>query len=211
MDWYQILGYVASVIVVISMMMRSIKVLRWVNMIGAGFFATYGFLINALPVGFLNLFIVFIDIYYLIQAQVRKEYFKVLNTNSENEYLVQFLDYYKDDIKKYYPNFDFKQQNCQYIFFVLQNMSVAGVVLAKEYKNGVLEIVLDYTSPQYRDFKVGRYLYNVYIDKFNQAGYRELINFSSNKKTEKYLKKMGFDEIAIDNKKCFSKKITESV
>ncbi len=207
MDWYQILGYVASVIVLISMMMRSIKVLRWVNMTGAAVFAIYGFLINALPVGFLNLFIVFINIYYLIQSYIRKDYFKTFNTKTENEYLIQFLDFYKDDIKKYFPNFVYNQQNLKYSFFILRNMSVAGIVLAKEKDNKVLEVVLDYTIPEYRDFKVGKYLYTDYADKFAEAGYTKLVVYSEIKKTVQYLKKMGFAETTFDGKKCYLKEI----
>ena len=61
------LGYAASLIVLISLLMSSIKKLRWINLAGALLFGIYGFMIQSLPTGFMNLGIVIIDIYYLVK------------------------------------------------------------------------------------------------------------------------------------------------
>ena len=47
-------GYLASVLVVISLMMRSIVRLRWINLVGAACFTAYGILISAYPVAALT-------------------------------------------------------------------------------------------------------------------------------------------------------------
>ena len=60
-------GYLASVVVAISLMMSSIKKLRWWNLIGAALFVAYGIAISAYPVALVNFFIVLIDAYYLIK------------------------------------------------------------------------------------------------------------------------------------------------
>ena len=60
--WIEWFGYAASVVVAISLMMSSIVKLRWFNLTGATMFSAYGFVIGAWPVGFLNLFIVAINI-----------------------------------------------------------------------------------------------------------------------------------------------------
>jgi uncharacterized membrane protein len=60
-------GYLASVVVAISLMMANIKKLRWWNLVGAGLFVAYGLAIDALPVALVNFFIVLIDIYYLVK------------------------------------------------------------------------------------------------------------------------------------------------
>ncbi|MCG9713898.1 YgjV family protein [Shewanella insulae] len=66
-------GYLASVVVAISLMMSNIKKLRWWNLIGAGLFVAYGLAIGALPVALVNFFIVLIDIFYLVKLyQVAK-------------------------------------------------------------------------------------------------------------------------------------------
>lgn len=60
-------GYLALVVVAISLMMSNIKKLRWWNLIGAALFVAYGVAIDAYPVALVNFFIVLIDIYYLVK------------------------------------------------------------------------------------------------------------------------------------------------
>ena len=60
MDWLSRFNTIA-----LSMTMSSILKFRWINLFGALTFSTYGFLIGAWPVGFLNAFIALVDIYYL--------------------------------------------------------------------------------------------------------------------------------------------------
>ena len=60
-------GYLASVVVAISLMMSNIKKLRWWNLIGAALFVAYGLAIDALPVALVNFFIVLIDAYYIVK------------------------------------------------------------------------------------------------------------------------------------------------
>ena len=66
-SWVEWFGYAASVVVAISLTMSSIVKLRWLNLAGAAMFSTYGFIIGALPVGFLNLFIVVINVVHLVR------------------------------------------------------------------------------------------------------------------------------------------------
>ena len=61
------LGYLASVLVAISFLMKSIDKLRFVNMLGAICFVIYAVAINALQVALINSFIVCINVYYLIK------------------------------------------------------------------------------------------------------------------------------------------------
>ncbi|GAA5192265.1 YgjV family protein [Ferrimonas gelatinilytica] len=58
-------GYAASVLVAISLMMTDIKKLRWWNTAGCALFSAYGVAISAYPVALLNGFIVLVNLYYL--------------------------------------------------------------------------------------------------------------------------------------------------
>ena len=72
---YEIIGYSASALVAISLMMSSIVKLRVINLIGAALFTLYGLLIGAYPVAVLNFTIVLIDLYYLRETIKSKVYF----------------------------------------------------------------------------------------------------------------------------------------
>ena len=66
MNYVEIIGYAASILVAISLTMSQILKLRIYNLIGALAFCIYGFLIPAYPIFFVNGFIVCINIYYLV-------------------------------------------------------------------------------------------------------------------------------------------------
>lgn len=63
------LGYAASAAVLISFLMKSIRVLRTVNTIGCLLFIGYGILIGSIPVIITNAAIVLINAYYLMQTK----------------------------------------------------------------------------------------------------------------------------------------------
>jgi hypothetical protein len=60
---FEIIGYVSSILIAISLMMSSILRLRIINLIGAVLFTIYGLGIRAYPVAAVNFLIVLIDLY----------------------------------------------------------------------------------------------------------------------------------------------------
>ena len=62
----ELIGYIASVMIFISILSSSILKLRIINLVGSGIFAVYGFLIGSIPTGLMNTLIVIVNIYYLI-------------------------------------------------------------------------------------------------------------------------------------------------
>ena len=63
--WIEYVGYVASILIGISMFMKNIVKLRFINLLGSLLFTFYGFTIKAYPVAIVNLIIVFTNIYYI--------------------------------------------------------------------------------------------------------------------------------------------------
>jgi len=72
-NFVECLGYLASVLVAISFLMKSINKLRLMNMIGGIFFVIYAVAINAIPVALINLFTVCINLYYLTKKNASKQ------------------------------------------------------------------------------------------------------------------------------------------
>lgn len=73
LNWVEMIGYCGSGLVVVSLMMKSIMKLRWINLTGAIFFVVYGGFIKSNPVIVLNLFIVIADIYHIIRLRKNPE------------------------------------------------------------------------------------------------------------------------------------------
>jgi hypothetical protein len=157
---YEIIGYAASVLVAISLMMRSILRLRILNLIGALFFTVYGLVIQAYPVAGVNFFIVLINIYYLYQIFSTREYFHLLPMSPTDSYLQYFLDFYKNEIREIDPAFSFELNDRQWIFFSLRDLVPAGLFIAEQTGPDSLFVELDFVIPGYRDLKLGKFLYN---------------------------------------------------
>jgi hypothetical protein len=65
---FELLGYLASLFVAISLMMRSLTKLRLINLVGALLFIAYGLVIGAYPVAVMNTFILLVNLYHLQHA-----------------------------------------------------------------------------------------------------------------------------------------------
>ncbi|HZJ24921.1 MAG TPA: hypothetical protein VFD54_16505, partial [Anaerolineales bacterium] len=130
-DSVELIGYLGSILVAISLMMRSLLRLRIINLMGALFFTIYGVLLGAYPVAFLNGLIVCIDLYYLIQMWRQKDFFTFLEVSPKSEYLRTFVEFYKKDILGIIPSYTHKPEEDLLCFFILRNMMPAGLFIAK--------------------------------------------------------------------------------
>jgi len=190
-----LIGYVASFIILVSLLMSSVKKLRLINLIGAIIFGVYGFMIVSYPTAVMNLGIAVIDIYYLVKMHQEKDHFKMVPIEKNSNLLIDFLDQYKLDMAKYMDmNFDLKDDNIK-IYFVTRNAMPAGLFIAKPNGNK-LNILIDYTIPMYRDYKIGAYLYHESSSVCTSDDIVYLSSKPGNAKHKAYLEKMGF--IAIE-------------
>lgn len=73
-------------------------------------------------------------------------------------------------------------------YLVCTDAVPAGILLGKRMKEGTVEIILDYSTPAYRDCSVGAYLYS----KLPERGIHKLVYAGTGEKHEPYLRKMGF-------------------
>jgi hypothetical protein len=193
MDVYQIIGYIGSVLVAVSLMMKNILHLRWINFIGATVFAFYGYVVDAYPVFLLNTFIAVVDLYYLYEMNKKKELFSLMPVLDKNHlFLNKFLEFYNKDILKFFPDFnneDIKNANC---FFILRNLMPVGLFIYQEISDNQIKVVIDYAIPDYRDLKNGKFIYYAESNFLKENGYKELLAESSVKVHQKYLLNIGF-------------------
>lgn len=188
---YELIGYLGSILVAISLMMKSLVRLRTVNMVGAVVFIIYGLLIGAIPVVFLNTLILGVNVYNLWQMWRQKDYFTLMEVRAESAYLKHFLDFYSKEILEFIPTYLFKPKSEQLVLFVLRNMVPVGVLIVKPERDAAT-IFLDFVIPGYRDFRAGKFLYEESANFFRQKGIARLCSDSGNPRHETYLKRMGF-------------------
>lgn len=187
------IGYFASAIVLISLSLSSILRLRIVNLFGSVIFSFYGFFIGSLPVGIMNLLIVFFNLYYLQKLSFQKDKFEIIESDINQEFVRRFLNYFKKDIQKYFPEYKIQEANSQMVLLVMRNMNLAGLFIARK-ADDFLEVELDYVTPQYRDYKNGAFLFDHFKDAIKGEKYNRVKASSTVPQQIKYLKKIGFVE-----------------
>lgn len=187
-EWF---GYLASVVVAASLTMSSIVKLRWANLVGSALFSTYGFIIGSLPVGLLNLFIVIVNILYLIRMYREKDDFRIMKLSGDDEFLSYFLECHRQDIAKFFPNFAYAPDEKRSAYYLVKNATPIGVLVGTRLDTDVCMIELDYVGPQYRDFKMGSFVYGN-VDFFRKQGFRKLMTRVTGGAHDVYLERMQF-------------------
>ena len=192
-ELYEYIGYAGSILVDLSLMMKNILRLRVINLAGAAIFSLYGLLIGALPVFFMNGFIAFIDLYYLLEMFKKNEKFEIMPLiDQSHPYLNKFLKFYGNDIKKFFPELKFSDLKNAECYFVLRNLMPAGIFAYNFTSENEANIIIDYAVPDYRDFQNAKFLFKAEDDFFQAKNIKKITAKASIKKHSDYLKKIGF-------------------
>ncbi len=64
-----VIGYIGSVVVLVSFMMKDMTKLRWTNIAGCSIFIVYGVLLGSFPIILTNSAIVLVNFYYLFRKE----------------------------------------------------------------------------------------------------------------------------------------------
>jgi len=203
----EIIGYAGSIIIALSMLMPSIIRLRWMILIGNLVFIIYGASINSIPILILNAFNAIVNIIFLYKIYTKEEYFKLFQVRSNNLYLKYILDFHKKDIQHFFPFFEYNPCESTYSLFVLRNMQVAGVIIGTKLDEDTFRLDLDFAIPEYRDFKLGQFVYSKKIRFFKEHGFKKFVAVPLNHVHERYLLKMGFIASNNSGEKLFVKSI----
>lgn len=199
--FYEIIGYLASTLVVISITQKSILKLRLIGLMGSVTFLAYGLLIGAFPIVLVNVAAAAIHLYFLRRLVFRKaEVFSVLHVRAESHYLHNFLDFYHDDITtRFSPGFVYEPKPNQFAAFILRDVVPAGLFIGRNHDDGSVEVVVDYAIPQYRDFKMAPYLYSDDSGLFTDRGCTHLWSDVGSEVQADYLSRVGFSPTPTDD------------
>lgn len=185
----ELIGYLGSILVLVSMLMSSVIKLRIINTIGSIIFTFYAFAIQTYPTAILNVILVGVNIYNIVKLLKFTKQYDLVEVKAEDSFAGYFIEHYKTDIEIYFPDFKNIVSLYDAAYIVCCNADPAGILLGK--KNGdEIEISLEYTTPMYRDCSVGRFLY----EELDKKGIKKLIYITAERKHAEYLEKMGFSK-----------------
>lgn len=185
----ELVGYLGSVLVLISMLMTSVVRLRVINLIGSAVFTAYAILIRSYPTAFLNGCLVGVNIYQLLRLRrAAGKSYEIQAVGPGEGFAAWFLERYRDDIARYFPALDPEQAKRAEGFAVFYDDQAAGILLG-EREGELFRILLDYTTPSFRDCSVGEFLYASVPD----CGVKRLSGAADSAEHVAYMEKMGFD------------------
>lgn len=198
----EIVGYAASAFVVLALTRTSVVRLRLLSLIGSITFIVYGVLIESVPILITNASIAAINTWFL-----RKEFavgssagfdLGVSIIRPDSPFLEAFVNYHLDDIRSFQPNFSMPSTDPKYhdeVFVALltRDAAPAGLLIGRK-TDGRLRIDLDYVMAEYRDSRLGKWVYGAGADVFRNAGLTRLVADASTPSHAGYLRRMGFDE-----------------
>ncbi len=182
------IGYLGSALVLVSFLMASVVKLRVINSAGGLIFAVYALLIHSYPTALMNFCLVGINLYYLARLRHPDRHYTLIEEKKDSPVLQAFLRHYGQDIEGCFPGLEIETEDADVVCLVCHKMTPAGILLGKRREGGALEILLDYSTPEYRDCSVGKYLYS----RLPELGVDSLTYSREPLKHEAYLKKMGF-------------------
>ena len=196
---YEIIGYVGSAFIVVSLTRKSIVKLRLFGLAGTTAFLGYALLIEAYPIAIVNVIIIGIHLYFLRQLLSKKrDYFQILTVGKESRYLDYFLEYYDDQIREEQPDFVRDPSDDNVRAFILRDLVPAGLFIGRVCPDHSVEVLLDFVIPQYRDFRIGSYLYSRRSGIFADPQCDRAWSVARTKLHAEYLKKMGFERLEGD-------------
>jgi hypothetical protein len=190
---YELVGYLASALVVLSLVMASVLRLRIIGFIGAVVFSTYGALIGSVPVIVTNVAIIVVHGYHLVRIlrdRSADSYFEVIRWPTGGVYLPRFLAFHAEDIARSQPGFEGLHDD-HLAWVVLRDAVPVGLVLARHDGSGTARIDLDYVTPEHRDFKAGTTLFDR-CAVFSADGISEVVASAETEVHRRYLERMGF-------------------
>ena len=181
------IGYLGSLLVLVSMLMTSVFKLRVINTIGSCIFTVYALIIHSYPTALMNFCLVLINLHFLWKMSRMDRDFDLVKTGKGDAFLRYFIDSRREDIRACFPGISLDFSDATDAYIVCCKGLPVGVTVG-EAGGDVLNLVLDYTIPEYRDFSVGRFL-NAELKK---QGIRKLCYVGPVEFLLPYLQKLGY-------------------
>lgn len=203
-----LIGYLAAALVATSLLINQTLKFRFVSAMGSASFLAYGILLHSLPIILSNTILLSINIYKIFKLYHINEVFEFLEIRNDYEIVNRFLKFHHTDIKHYFPEFKFESDKGRISFFVLRDLNIASIFVGKLTGDGSISVEINYTIPKYRDFKVGKFIFDKDRDFLASKGITKIVyDRIYNKQHEGFLKKVGFKTVTENNREYLIKEL----
>ena len=183
-----------SALVLVSFLMASVAKLRIVNTVGSLIFMIYALIIHSYPTAVMNFCLVLINLHFLWKMRNTGNEYELVQVKSDDLYLQYLLLKQHEDIISCFNGLsltpDATLDMVDFSYLITCQGAPAGITLCKnDEEEGIMELVLDYSLPAYRDFSIGFFM----MKQLKERGVKKLIYKGPTENHMAYLNKMGFE------------------
>ena len=183
----EMVGYLGSLLVLVSFIMTSVFKLRIVNSIGSLIFMIYALIIHSYPTAIMNFCLVLINVHFLWKMSHGEKQFELVEADPDDSFVQYFLNKYHGDICKFFPEQDFSFPKDAKAYLVTHEGRPVGMTIGKQ-DGDKMELLLDYSIEAYRDFSIGAFLF----DQLAKKDIHTITYAGPDEQHREYLQKMGF-------------------
>lgn len=186
----EIIGYVASLLVVVSLAMTSVVRLRTISLVGSVAFVVYGVLISSVPILITNAAIAVLNVWFLRAELGNRRDLGASVIDVRSPFLVDFVSFHLPDIHRFQPNFVLPSGD-EFCLLLTREGLPAGAVIGRR-EGTQLDVDLDYVMSAYRDSRLGHWIYGPGSKVFRAQGIERLVSRPGNDLHRTYLERVGF-------------------
>lgn len=190
MNWVELVGYVASGLVVLSFAMSSIVKIRLISLVGSAFYVCYGVLIGSVPIILANATIVVFHCVALYREFSQRSELGATPIDPQAPFLTDFLASHIEDIRRSQP--EYESSTSDTAFILMREGMPAGVLLGNS-AGAELRLNLDYVLPAYRDSRLGQWIYGNRSSALRGHGIRKVVAAPTTDLQRNYLLHVGFE------------------
>jgi hypothetical protein len=187
----EMLGYLASTFVVVSLAMSSVVRLRIISLVGSTLFLAYGVLIGSVPIVITNLAIACINVWYLRLELGHKRDLGVFPVPADSPFLTDFLAFHHHDVLRFQPDAPLPLDPTASAWLLTRDGLPAGVIAGRR-DDDTLHVAIDYVMKAYRDSRLGEWVFGDGSRVFTSAGLRRVVSDPGADSHRRYLRQIGF-------------------
>lgn len=190
-SWVEVIGYLASALVVASLAMTSVVRLRIVSLVGSLVFVVYGALLPSVPIILTNTAVAALNIWFLRKEFAPNRDLGAVPIASDAPFLLDFLRSHAADIAAFHPRFTGPGPGDFALVLTRDGLPAGALVGTPE--GSTLRLRLDYVMHPYRDSRIGAWLYGPGNRVFTDAGFERLVAHPDSPALRTYLLNVGFE------------------
>lgn len=188
----ELVGYLASALVVASLAMTSVVRLRAISLVGSVVFVVYGVLIGSVPIIITNAAIAALNVWFLRAELTGKRSLGAVPVSVGDPFLTDFVEYHLHDIHRFQPEFDPGSLHADDIAVLLMRDGLPAGALIGRRHGSELHVALDYVTKPFRDSRIGTWLYGSSSGVFDGLGVQTVVTTPGTDLHVVYLVRLGF-------------------